>query len=103
MATSTVRAQPARVRWDRLARGAMLIVSLVMLYLYIGPARSLLSTLSEASRRDHAVSTLQRENLQLKARRDALQQASTLEQRARGLGLVKPGEREYVISGLPSN
>lgn len=81
----------------------MLLVSLILLYLYISPARALISTLGESARRDQVVSQLERENAQLTLRRDSLEQASTLEQRARALGLVKPGEREYVISGLPTN
>lgn len=92
-----------RVRWDRLGRTAMLFVLLVLLGLFIGPARALVSTLSQSSQRHAEVNSLLRENIQLKARAAALQRPGTLEAEARGLGLVKPGERPYVIFGLPAN
>ncbi|MGI8557246.1 MAG: septum formation initiator family protein [Solirubrobacteraceae bacterium] len=104
MSPRIARAGPsARVRWDRLGRTAMLIVLLVLLVLFIGPARSLVSTLSQSSERHAQVTALLRENGQLRARAAALQQQGTLEADARGLDLVKPGERPYVIFHLPAN
>jgi cell division protein FtsB len=102
-ARTSRRPTPARVRWDRLSRAAMLFVLLVLLYLYISPVRSLVGAISQSSREHATLASLRAQNAHLKAERDSLQNPATLEQKARSLGLVLPGERAYVISGLPSN
>jgi cell division protein FtsB len=93
----------AAVRWDRVGRVAMLIVLLALVYLYIGAARSFLSTYSQARQRRSDVAQLERANAGLRARAAALHSPSTLEREARQLGMVRPGERAYVIQGLPAN
>lgn len=89
------------IRWDRLSRVALLVVLFVLVLLYIGPARSYLSTLNEAKQRRAQVSELKRENAALRARRAALRNPGALESEARRLGMVRPGERPYVIENLP--
>jgi cell division protein FtsB len=91
----------AAIRWDRVSRVALLVVLLVLVYLYAGPARSYWDTVSQAKQRRAEVATLKRENARLRARRDSLRSAGALEREARRLGMVKPGERPYVISNLP--
>jgi cell division protein FtsB len=91
----------AAIRWDRVSRVALLIVLLVLVYLYAGPARSYWDTVRQAEQRRAEVATLKRENARLRARRDSLRSASALEREARRLGMVKPGERPYVVSNLP--
>ena len=81
----------------------MLFVLVVLVYLYISPVRGLVSDLHQASSRRAQVVALARQGAALRAQERALRQASTLEVAARALSLVRPGEREYVISGLPSN
>jgi len=97
------RARPrARaIRWDRVSRVAFLLVLLAMMWLYVNPARSYFETRSEAAQRRAEVAALKRENDRLRARREALKRPSTLEREARRLGMVKPGERAYVVKGLP--
>jgi cell division protein FtsB len=90
-----------RIRWDRLGRWALLFVLILVIYLYIGPARTWVSTWSEAREKRQEVAALQAENARLKDRRDELRRASALEREARRLGMVKAGERAYVIEGLP--
>jgi cell division protein FtsB len=80
---------------------ALLVVLLGILALYIGPARSYWSTLQEAKHRRAEVSALRRENARLRARRAALRNPSALERQARKLGMVRPGERSYVLKHLP--
>jgi hypothetical protein len=89
------------MRWDRISRAAMLLVLGVLLYLYISPVRGLITDLHESAARHAQVVALERVGSALRAQEQALKRASTLELEARGLGLVRPGEREYVISGLP--
>jgi cell division protein FtsB len=90
-----------RIRWERLGRWALLFVLALLLYLYIGPARTWVSTWSEARQKRAEVATLRAENDRLKARRDDLRRESALEREARRLGMVKAGERAYIIEGLP--
>lgn len=92
-----------RIRWDRVGRTALLLVAALVVYLYVGPVASWVTTLKESKRRQAQVAALKRENARLTARRDALHRTSTLEQEARSLGMVRAGERAYVISGLPKN
>lgn len=89
------------LKWDRLARWALLAVLVTIVYSYIGPAHSWLTTYQEAKRRDSQVAALQARNAQLAKRHRDLQRAATLEREARLLGMVKAGERAYVVQGLP--
>jgi cell division protein FtsB len=91
-----------RIRWDRLGRWALLFVLGLVIYLYIGPARTWVSTWSEARQKREEVATLRAENGRLRAHRDELERASALEREARRLGMVKAGERAYIVEGLPA-
>ena len=90
----------ARIRWDRLGRVALLLVLLGVIVLYINPLRSYVSTWSEAKTRRAEVAELQRENERLRARKAELRNKRALEREARRLGMVKPGERAYVVEGV---
>jgi cell division protein FtsB len=81
----------------------MLFVLGVLLYLYISPARSLWWAVGESHRRQATVAALSATNARLRAERANLGTPASLEHEARSLGLVRPGEREYVIFGLPAN
>lgn len=94
-------ATPARIRWDRLSRYALLAVFAGLLFLYVNPARSYVHTLHEAHHRQAQVRALQRDNQELAARRKALSDPHVIEAEARRLGMVRPGERAYVVRGLP--
>lgn len=89
-----------RVRWDRVGRVALLLVLGLILLLYVGPARSFLSTWQEAKGERADVHRLEAENRRLQARRRALEDPRTLETEARKLGMVRPGERAFIIKGL---
>jgi cell division protein FtsB len=89
------------IRWDRVSRVVLLVVLLGMLFLYVGPARSYWSTVQEAKHRRAEVTRLKHENTRLRARRDALRNPAALEREARRLGMVRPGERSYVVKHLP--
>jgi cell division protein FtsB len=95
---------PARrpgIRLDRVTRVALLCVAVAVLALYVGPTLSFISTSREAGERRAQVEELRKENHQLRARRAALKNPTALEHEARRLGMVRPGERSYVIRGLP--
>jgi hypothetical protein len=92
-----------RVRWDRLGRLAMLFVLAALLYLYLSAGIRMLSTLHQAHRDSATVVSMEREHKQLVRRHEALGRQGTVEAEARGLGMKKSGEQQYVIPGLPSN
>jgi cell division protein FtsB len=89
------------VRWDRVGRIALLFVLAMLLYLYIGPARSYLTAFRESKERRAEVTRLERENARLRARKADLERPGTVEVEARRLGMIRPGERPYVVRGLP--
>jgi cell division protein FtsB len=89
------------IRWDRISRLALLGVLFVLLMLFVGPARSYISTWQKSKHERAVVSSLKRENVRLKAQRAALLHPAVLEREARGLGMTEPGERVFVLRGLP--
>ena len=89
------------IRWDRIGRVSLLVVLVGVVALYVGPAMSYFETWKEADSRRADVRDLQRDNAVLRARRDALRDPRTLEREARRLGMVKPGERAYIVRNLP--
>jgi len=93
---------PARIRWDRVGRVALLLVLLLLVYLYVGPIRSWWSTWQDSKAKQAQVERLERENAALRKRRAALQTPQALEREARRMGMVKPDERPFVVRGLPS-
>lgn len=93
----------SRVSWDRLARWALLGVLILIAYLYVGPTRSWVAAYAEARDKREDVAELRDRNQELRARHRELQKASILEREARRLGMVRAGERAYVVKGLPED
>jgi cell division protein FtsB len=89
------------IRWDRVGRVALLGTLVVILMLYVSPARHWLQQSSTAGAQRAEVEELTDENRQLKRRVRALRDPGALEREARRLGMVRQGERAYVIEGLP--
>jgi len=86
-----------RIRWDRVGRWALIGVFVFVLYLYVGPARTWISTYGEAKRKRAEVAQLRAENERLRERRRELRRAGAIEHEARKLGMVKAGEKLYVV------
>ena len=91
------------IRWDRLGRWALIGVFAFVLYLYIGPAANWVTTYHQAKQKRAEVAALHAENRKLRAQEHELRQPSALEREARSLGMVKAGEKAYVIEGLPAS
>lgn len=89
-----------RIRWDRLGRWALIAVLGFVLYLYVGPAVTWVSTFKEAKRKRADVAALKADNARLRERRSDLKDPASLEREARRLGMVRAGEKSYVIQGL---
>ena len=94
-------AAPSRIRWDRLGRIALLFVFAGMLYLYVGPTLAWIDAYKEAGERRAEVAQLKQVNRKLRSRRDQLKLPGTLEREARLRGMVRAGERTYLVQGLP--
>ncbi len=93
------RARPNRngVRWDKISRMALLGVLGVILMLYISPAKHWFEQSSTARDQSHQLDQLTQENRRLKSRVHSLRNPGALEREARKLGMVREGERSYVI------
>jgi cell division protein FtsB len=88
------------VRWDRVGRVGLLVVLVVVAGLYVRQGLSLLSTRSQAAQQETIVTRLSHANARLAAAQRSLNNPSTIERTARALGMVRPGEHPYVITGL---
>jgi cell division protein FtsB len=99
--SAALRRPAARIRWDRVGRVALLLVLLGVIALYVNPLRNYVSTWGEKNERQAEVTRLERENAALRQRQAQLRDPRALEREARGLGMVRPGERAYVVEGLP--
>jgi cell division protein FtsB len=96
-----MHARRTSIRWDRVGRLALLGTLVVILLLYLSPAKHWLQQSSTAGAQREELQELTQENKQLKERVRALRDPGALEQEARRLGMVRQGERAYVIEGLP--
>jgi cell division protein FtsB len=94
-------AGPSGIRWDRVARAALLGTLGVVLLLYISPLHRWLTQHQLASQRAHELQTLRQQNKQLRSHISELRSPSGLEMEARKMGMVRRGEREYVIENPP--
>ncbi len=98
-ARRTPRARPGRggVRWDKVSRAALLGTLGVILMLYISPAKHWVETSSAARQQKGELRDLSAENRKLRQRVRTLRDPGALEEEARRLGMVREGERSYVI------
>jgi cell division protein FtsB len=98
---STATLRRGSIRWDRVGRYALLGTLLVILLLYVSPALHWLEQSRTAGEQHQELRDLTKENRRLKRRVGELRDPQALEREARKLGLVKHGERAYVIENLP--
>ena len=100
-ATAGRAAPPAgRIRWDRLGRYALLAVLFAILLAYISPISHWMRQSDTAKHEQAELHALQEENARLKHRVTDLKRPQALEREARKLGMVKEGERAYVIQNV---
>ncbi len=99
-ASANLRGGPG-IRWDRVARIGMLAMLGGILLLYVSPAKHWWEQSQTAKSETAELQTLQAENRVLEQRVKLLRNPDTLEQEARKLGMVKVGERSFVIENPP--
>jgi cell division protein FtsB len=95
------RRGPSRVNWDRFGRVVLVIVLFGILVSYLDPMLGLVSAWRDSRSEQHHLAELKRENAELKQRSASLDDPRVLEEEARRQGMVRVGERSYVIRGLP--
>jgi cell division protein FtsB len=95
------RAPKLRIRWDRAGRIGLLVVLAVVVGLYVQHTLAYLATSSQAGQQQAIVDRLSRENANLERQQKSLANPATIIRDARALGMVRPGERPYVITGVP--
>ena len=89
------------IRWDRVGRVALLATLIVILFSYLSPARQWIRQSGTASHQKEELGQLVGEKKRLARRLRALRDPGSLEREARRLGMVRAGERSYVIENLP--
>jgi cell division protein FtsB len=89
------------IRWDRLGRVFLLGVLFLILLMYVSPLTRWVTQKNTAKEDTAELRQLESTNAELKARLQSLQSPQALELRARKLGMVKQGERAFVIENLP--
>ena len=94
------RKRPSRsslaLRWLGVA------VFAVIAFSYIHPLRSYQAARARVHERKAELSVLERENAQLGHRLALADEDAFIEQEARRLGLVQPGERLFIVKGVES-
>jgi cell division protein FtsB len=89
------------IRWDRLGRVFLLAVLFAILLMYVSPLTRWITQKGTAQQDTTELNQLQATNSELKAKLKSLQSPQALDLRARSLGMVKQGERAFVIENLP--
>jgi cell division protein FtsB len=92
--SALVRLKPTRL----LALGAIVLLG----FFYWKPLHTYLHTKHELQTHQAEVHALQAEQAQLQRRIAAVDSRAQLVREARRLGLVKPGERLFIVKGIPA-
>jgi cell division protein FtsB len=92
---------PSGIRWERVGRVALLGVLVVIVLLYIPPVTHWFQQSGTAARGQAQVRELKHERAMLESRLRALTGPGAVERAARELGMVKAGERPYIVA-MPS-
>lgn len=91
------RVGPSRVRWDRVGRVALTLVLFGVAVSYLNPVVNLVDAWRDSKAGEERLAELQREHAELQAEVEVAQSEMTREREARKLGMIRPGERAYVI------
>ncbi len=94
------RIGPSRIRWDRIGRVALVLVLFGVLVSYLNPLVNLFDAWRDSKVGEERLAELKRENADLRLEVEQARSPLTLEREARRLGMVRPGERAYVVRGL---
>lgn len=91
------------IRWDRVARAALLATLGIVLLLYVSPLERWMTQRKAAGQGQSDLGQLEQQNKQLRNQIQSLHSPTTLELEARKLGMIRRGERAYVVENPPKN
>jgi cell division protein FtsB len=91
-----------RIRWDRVGRIALLVLLAIVLGLYASPLSQWLAQSRAADEQRQTLHALKREHARLDTRVRELGSEPALEREARRYGMVRRGERAFVIQPAPA-
>jgi cell division protein FtsB len=80
---------------------SLLLVLFAVLVSYLGPAANYLESWRLAKETRAELQELRTDNDRLRERAKRLRDPNAIELEARRIGMARPGERAYVIRGLP--
>jgi cell division protein FtsB len=89
----------SRIQWDRVGRVALSLVLLAVLYSYLNPVIDLVKTYTATTAAKADLHETLAENKRLHWRVQHSDDPIVLDAKARGQGMVRPGETPYVIRG----
>ena len=87
----------SRINWDRVGRVALVVVLLFVLGSYIRPTMNLLDHWKGSKSEQAELALLEQRNRALRRDLRELDTPQGLEQAARKVGMVREGERAYVV------
>ena len=93
----------SRIRWDRAFRTVMLGVFALVVVVGVQAGIAYLHARSQADQQLAIVQSLARANRALIKEQRSLRNPVTIVQDARALGMVRAGEKAYVVTGLPAH
>jgi cell division protein FtsB len=96
-----LRSPKLRVRWERVGRYGLLFVLVIVVGLYVEHTLSYVSTRTQSDQQHAIVSRLTRQNRALARQLNSLSDPVTIVRDARALGMVRPGEQSYAMTGQP--
>jgi cell division protein FtsB len=79
----------------------LLCTLVTIMLLYVSPAKHWLEQSRTAGEQQRQLGELGKENRVLRKRLRALRDPGSLERKARALGMIRQGERAYVVKNLP--
>lgn len=94
-----LRSPKLRVRWERVGRYGLLIVLVIVVGLYVEHTLSYVSTRSQSDQQNAIVNRLTHQNTALVQQLKSLNDPVTIVRDARALGMVRPGEQSYAMTG----
>jgi cell division protein FtsB len=96
------RRTASRIKWDRVGRIALTVVLAAVLYSYLNPAIDFVKTYTATTAAKAKLHETLAENKRLHWRVQHSEDPVVLDGKARGQGMVRPGETPYVIRGHSS-